>query len=206
MKLQIIQLEPYDDVISVRDRLSFIKAERALLLWPPTPPGTTPILCRKLDIVLILREAARRGIWLALVADEPDIIDHARDLNISVFRDVRASQRKSWKKPLRKVFVDRADRPASEPDPYELMLHASRLRVLSPRQRAVRRAVRVVTLGVVALVALALAYVLLPGGVVRLWPAQGQIDTTVTLVVDALTTERSTWKKGVSPAHRSRWT
>jgi hypothetical protein len=32
MKLQIIQLEPYDDVISIRDRLSFVSTERVLLV------------------------------------------------------------------------------------------------------------------------------------------------------------------------------
>src|SRR5512143_993059 len=131
MKLQIIQLEPYDDVVSVRDRLSFVNTERVLLVWP----RRGEILKRKLDLVLIQREAARRGARLALVTAAPDVLENAADLNISTFPSVTASQQAPWKHPRSKVFVDRSDRPAEAPDPYELMLTASRLRRLTPQQR-----------------------------------------------------------------------
>lgn len=185
MKLQIIQLEPYDDVISVRDRLAFVQAERVLLVWPRPQAGVAPVLCRKLDLVLIQREAARRGALLALVTGDPDIRDHARELNLSVFGSVRASQRGRWKKPQSKVFVDRSDRPKNEPDPYELMLHASRLRVLSPQQRLARRITRGAATVILVLTLLLAAYLALPGATVSLAPAQGQIDTTLILTVDA---------------------
>src|SRR5436853_34579 len=63
MKVQVIQLESYDDVISIRDRMGFIDTERVLLVWPPKGR----IVKRKLDLVLIQREATRRGAKLALV-------------------------------------------------------------------------------------------------------------------------------------------
>src|ERR1700733_180183 len=116
MKLQIIQLEPYDDVISVRDRLSFVKTERVLLVWP----RTSTILKRKLDLVLIQREAARRGARLALVTQDLDVIEYATELNISTFDTVNASNKAKWKRPRNKVFVNRADRPDNAPDAYEL--------------------------------------------------------------------------------------
>ena len=185
MKLQIIQLEPYDDVASVRDRLSFVKAERALLVYPAPSRLTYPILARKLDLVLIQREAARRGIRLALVSRDPDVIDAAHDLNISVFSSVYASQRQRWKKALNKIFVDRSDRPLDAPDPHELLLRRSREQVLSPRQRLIRRIARVSVIGSLAAAFLLVAYFLLPAAEVVIYPANDQIDAAVTWIADA---------------------
>src|SRR5512143_406146 len=180
MKLQIIQLEPYDDVVSVRDRLSFVNTERVLLVWP----HRGQILQRKLDLVLIQREAARRGTRLALVTESPDVLENAADLNISTFSSVAASQQAVWKHPLNKVFVDRSDRPTDAPDPYELMLTASRLKKLTPAQRQAQRIIRGVVVTVLALVILGSLYIAVPGADVVLTPAQSQINTTVRLIAD----------------------
>jgi hypothetical protein len=180
MKLQVIQLEPYDDVTSVRDRLSFVNTERVLLVLP----RSATILKRKLDLVLIQREAARHGARLALITGDLDVIDNAAELNISTFPTVRASQRGRWKRPLNKVFVDRSDRPDNSPDPYELMLAASRLSVLTPVQRQFQRIARLFAAAVLGIVLLAAIYLLVPSADVTISPAQAQIDTTVKLVAD----------------------
>jgi hypothetical protein len=184
MKLQIIQLEPYDDLASVRDRLAFVKAERVLLIWPRVESSAAPILNRKLDLVLIQREAARHGIQLALVTANPDTLDFAAELNIATFNSVRASQRGRWKKPRNKVFVDRSDRPDNSPDPRELMLHRSRLQVLSPWQRLSRRTFRIAIALTLIFSLVGIIYLLAPGANVIIFPAQAQIDTTLTLTAD----------------------
>lgn len=184
MKLQIVQLEPYDDVVSVRDRLTFVQGERVLLVLPRGEAPARPILSRRLDLLLIQREAARRGVWLALVTTDPDVFDVATSLNISAFASVRASQRQRWKRPRNKVFIDRTDRPADAPDPRELMLKASRLRVLSPRQRTLRRTARFGAAAALALTVVVFLFLVLPGAQVTIYPAQAQINTSVTLSAD----------------------
>src|SRR6266852_4539499 len=180
MKLQDIQLEPYDDVTSVRDRLAFVKTERVLLVLP----RTATILRRKIDLVLIQREAARRGARLALITRDLDVIDNASELNISTFSSVRASQRGTWKRPLSKVFIDRSDRPDNALDAYELMLAASRLRVLTPQQRQFQRIARLFSAAILGVVLLLAIYLLVPSADVTISPAQAQIDTTVKLIAD----------------------
>jgi Baseplate J-like protein len=186
MKLQIIQLEPYDDVISVRDRLAFVNTERVLLVWPrnPTPAH---IFRRKLDLVLIQREASRRGARLALVTHDADVIEFADELNISTFHSVQASHRARWKRPLNKVFIDRSDRPENAPDAYELRETESRLRRLTPEQRRTQRNVRAVAAGILALVLIGVGVLFVPSAEITISPAQGQINTTVTLVADPST-------------------
>jgi hypothetical protein len=184
MKLQIVQLEPYDDVVSVRDRLSFVQGERVLLVLPRGEAVVRPILSRRLDLLLIQREAARRGVWLALVTTDPDVFDVATSLNISAFPSVRISQRQRWKRPRNKVFVDRTDRPADAPDPRELMLKASRLQVLSPGQRAIRRVARIGAAAALVVTMVVFLFLLLPGAHVTIYPAQAQIDASLTLSAD----------------------
>ncbi len=186
MKLQIIQLEPYDDVISVRDRLAFVNTERVLLVWPRKGLATN-ILRRKLDLVLIQREASRHGARLALVTRDPDVIEFADELNISTFHSVHASHRARWKHPLNKVFVDRTDRPEDAPDAYELRVTESRLRRLTLEQRRTQRNIRAFAAGLLALVLVGVAILFVPSAEVTISPAQGQINTTVTLVADPST-------------------
>ena len=120
------------------------------------------ILKRKLDLVLIQREAARRGARLALITRDLDVIDNASELNISTFSSVRASQRGTWKRPISKVFIDRSDRPDNAPDAYELMLAASRLRVLTPQQRQFQRVARLFSAAILGIVLLIAIYLLVP--------------------------------------------
>src|SRR5690606_24968109 len=77
-RIQTIQLEPYDDVVSIRDRLQFVKVRRVLLIFPKHGE----VLRRKLDLVLIQREAARRNIQIALLCKNPDVAEHAASINI----------------------------------------------------------------------------------------------------------------------------
>ena len=58
-----IQLEAADTVVAVRERLARLRGRRVLLVWP----ADGALFRRKLDLVLIQREAYRRAIQLALV-------------------------------------------------------------------------------------------------------------------------------------------
>ena len=111
--LIILQLEPFDDAVTVRDRLAQSAArpagappaEYALLVWAKD----APVLRRKLDLLLVQRHAQRLALQIALVTSDPVITDHARDLNISVFGSVEAAHRTRWKTPRGKVFTAQRD-------------------------------------------------------------------------------------------------
>ncbi len=187
MRLQIIQLEPYDDVVSARDRLTFVKAERVLLILP----RKGGILQRKLDLVLLQREAARRGARLALISRDPSVIENARELNISVFSSLRESQRKKWHKPRQQVFWDRHSRP-EQPDAldlHELRLRASRLRPRTAQQRRRERLARYSAAFALFAVALIAAYLLLPAAEVILTPAEAQISASLPIIADPNATQ-----------------
>ncbi len=178
---EFIQLDKGDDVPSVRDRLSFFHGKRVLLIWPED--GT--VLTRKLDLVLIQREAMRRAIQLALVSHDAQVTKHAQELNISTFETIGASERARWRRGRAKEFASRFRRPKDSPDPDELMPVASRIRVEETEEsRARRRLTRAIMLVALLLVILALVYVVVPGATVTLNPATSIVTTEASIIAD----------------------
>ncbi|NOG49289.1 MAG: hypothetical protein HND48_07445 [Chloroflexi bacterium] len=170
-----IQLEAGEDANSVRDRLQFLRGQHVLIVWPEV--GTA--LTRKLDLVLVQREAMRRAIRVAFVTHDPQIIEYARELDISTFETIGASQRGRWKRGRSKVFANRSQKPKDEPTPADLMPLASRVRAGSriPLPFLARLVMLAIVSGVLALA----AYVVLPGATVSLTLARRDIFADVVI-------------------------
>lgn len=170
---EFIQLDPSDDVPSVRDRLSFIHGKRVLLIWPEH--GT--VLTRKLDLVLVQREAMRRAIRIALVTHDPEVIKNAEELNISAFETIGASERARWKRGRAKVFASRFQRPPDLPPNADVIPVTARQHAGDDEQRPLvwRLLSRVAALALLIGALGAVAYIVLPGAVVTVYPAQERI-------------------------------
>jgi len=98
MKTQIITLESHDDLISVRDRMSWAKTPRILLVWPKYEK----ITLRQVDLKVLQRHASTLGAQLGLVTRARRVRADAEELNIPVFESTGQAQRVSWPKPRRK--------------------------------------------------------------------------------------------------------
>ena len=164
-----IQLESGEDANSLRDRLQFYRGQAVLIVWPEE--GTA--LNRKLDLVLVQREAMRRAIRLALVTHDAQVIEHARDLDISTFETIGASERGRWKRGRTKVFANRDQKPKGEAEPEELMPVASRVR--APVRVPMPSILRLFIVGLVIAVLLGVAYIALPGATVTVTLAKRDV-------------------------------
>jgi hypothetical protein len=183
--LEYVQLAPNEDVNSIRDRLTFIRGKRVLLIWPEN--GTA--LTRKLDLVLVQREARRRAIQLALVTHDNTVIENAGDLGISTFETIKASERARWKRGRTRLFIGRDDRPEAAPEPEHLMPVASRVR--QPRRRQWGKS-WVVRLGVLLFVLVMIggvAYVVLPSAVITVELSQDILQTEVSIIASPTATD-----------------
>ncbi|GAB4505170.1 MAG: hypothetical protein Fur0043_21650 [Anaerolineales bacterium] len=92
MKTQLIPLESHDDLISVRDRMSWAKTPRILLVWPQSEH----IPLRPLDLKVLQRHAASLGAQLGLVTRRRAIWREAQALGIPVFGSTGEAQRVPW--------------------------------------------------------------------------------------------------------------
>src|SRR5512147_382930 len=98
MKTQIITLESHDDLISVRDRMSWAKTPRILLVWPKYEKVTL----RQVDLKVLQRHASSLGAQLGLVTRARRVRVDAEALHIPVFESTGQAQRVVWPKPRRR--------------------------------------------------------------------------------------------------------
>src|SRR5512133_395778 len=92
MKTQIITLESHDDLISVRDKLSWAKTPRILLVWPKY----AKVNLRVLDLKVLQRHADSLGAQLGLVTRRAKVRRDAESLGIPVFVSTTTAQRELW--------------------------------------------------------------------------------------------------------------
>lgn len=175
-----LRLEATDTVVTIRERLSRLRGRRVLLISRPD----SPLLRRKLDLVLIQREAYRRAIQLALVSEDKHIIAHAAELNISCFASVEASESARWKRGRQKRFLPRYHKPSADLQPEDLARIAARIanrKRHSPWRSAIERGI--VLLALIAVIGGAF-YIALPSAVVEVRLAQQDVIAVVDIVAD----------------------
>ena len=175
-----LHLEAADTLVNVRDRLSGLRGLRVLLIWPEEGRN----LRRKLDLVLIQREAYRRAIQLAIVVKDTKLSFYASELNISCFESIEASERERWKRGRHKVFLPRYHKPSADLLAEDLEFIASRFprhRQHSPWRAAFERFVVLALLTSVVAVAL---YTVVPGAVVTVSLQEEIIAVVIDIVAD----------------------
>src|SRR5512147_2147027 len=106
MKTQIITLESHDDLISVRDRMSWAKTPRIILVWPKYEK----ITLRQVDLKVLQRHALSLGAQLGLVTRTRRVRQDAEALNIPVFESAGQAQRVAWPKPRQRKWTYRPPR------------------------------------------------------------------------------------------------
>ena len=94
MKTQIITLESHDDLISVRDKFSWAKTPRILLVWPKFEK----VSLRLLDLKVLQRHADSLGAQLGLVTRRANVRRDAESLGIPVFDSTTTAQKELWPK------------------------------------------------------------------------------------------------------------
>lgn len=92
MKTQIIRLENFDDLGSIRDRLRAVTSPHVLLVFPRRrPPKLTQI-----ELTLLQRAAAQQGSVMGLVTISDRIKELAVQTEIPVFASIPAATRSHW--------------------------------------------------------------------------------------------------------------
>jgi hypothetical protein len=165
MKTYIVQLDSHDDVISTRDKISWSKARRVLLVWP----RRGRVLTNRVDLILLQRHSQQLGLQMAVVTRRADVRQNAHELGIPVFSKPVQAQQVAWRRPNppRRSFRSPDESP---PDPQELRKQRDQFTDRPLLNRWVRLGTFVC--GVLAFLILALFFV--PDARVELTPQRQQ--------------------------------
>ena len=126
MKTTLLHLESHDNLVSIRDRMSWAKTPRILLVWP----NRGGVDVRPLDLTLLRRHAQTLGAEVGLVTRDAGIWWAAREQKIPCFRTSKQAQIKEWQAvqpfdfPARRRLDLRGLRASLPGDPYRLNLAA----------------------------------------------------------------------------------
>ncbi|MCY3945623.1 MAG: baseplate J/gp47 family protein [Anaerolineaceae bacterium] len=179
---ELLQLERNEDVASVRSRLLPLASNKLLLVWPVR--GTA--LTRRLELVLVQREAQRLGIQLALLTQDPDVIRHARELNLSTFATVGASERGRWKRGRARLLspqrfaTSNGSQPAGPEESAIARVQAAR----KEPPRVLRLTGGIVLLLVVLALVAAAALLIVPEATVTILPARSLVQAEALITAD----------------------
>jgi hypothetical protein len=163
MKTYIVQLDSHDDVISTRDKISWSKARRVLLVWP----RHGRVLERRVDLLLLQRHSQQIGVQLAVVTRRDEVRQNARDLGIAVFTKPVQAQQAPWRRPnpRRRSFRPENEQP---PDPNSLRQRREQFAGRPVINGWLR--IAIFSMGVLSFLALALFF--MPGARVELAPVR----------------------------------
>lgn len=173
----VIELQPQDDLASVRHRLSWLGGGRVVLVLP----WDIRFLSRELDFGILRREAERRQLEVAIVSADPERRRVARGSGFPAFASVEEAQESTvWRsRPPKRV----------EPPPHhwweeDVALQPRSVRPHIPWFDWVKQGVRFFIFVLSLLVVVGSAYVIVPSGVVTLVPAGREFTTIVPVSVD----------------------
>lgn len=182
MKTQILQLDPHDDVVSVRDKMTWAQAQRLVLVWP----ARGQVLQRQVDLILLHRQAHQLGAHLSLVTHDPLVREHAAALGVPVFARVDHTRRLRWRSRLPRLAPLRR-----RPPPDLAVIRAARSQAaLAPSARSWWWRAPVTAVALVALLALAVTVV--PSAQVRLRPNVVPVETSIAVTADPVQAEVDT--------------
>lgn len=175
-----LRIEATDTLVTLRQRMVGLRGRRVLLIWSPDNKH----LSRRLDLVLLQREAHRRAIQLAIVTADADLAKHAADLNISALESVEAGVSERWKRARPKVFLPRYHKPRADLDQDDLDFIASR--IAGRGRRSLWRSMLERSLALLLLLAVTgtALYLVVPAASVAVSLRQEQVSVSVNIIAD----------------------
>ena len=182
---QIIQLQPNDDIATIRARIEHAHFSFLILVVP----RECPALENERGLQLVRRAAESSGVEVALVAHAEDIRDRAHELGFPVFNSLAQAQKTRWRMesltPTQwqnasggRLFATRQQRaPAAPPE------RATRADVLVFEFLKQYRA-GIISLGIALALLGAAAILLVPTAQVRLVPSSIALTINTDMIAD----------------------
>ncbi|UCG25091.1 MAG: baseplate J/gp47 family protein [Chloroflexota bacterium] len=96
MAIQVVYLDPEDDIVSIRDRLKWVRESQIALVLPPK----SNLLTDYLDLALLRRQTDDLRLEVGLVTVDDRVVGQAKALGFPVFPSVEStlkSRRRWWR-------------------------------------------------------------------------------------------------------------
>lgn len=92
MITNVIQLESHDDVVSIKDKMTWQDCQRLILVWPKRGR----ILNDSVELFLLKRTAKSLGFDLAIVTHNPVLSEWAHQAKLPLFTSITTAESATW--------------------------------------------------------------------------------------------------------------
>lgn len=171
MKTNVIQLEPHDDVVSIKDKMTWHSCQRMILVWPKRGR----ILNSELELDLLRRTAGSLGAELVLVTHHAVVKEWAEGTRVPAYGSIPAAEKSTGFRSGNKSLEKR------QPIGLEAVLGKKSgvpVKRESGRMNPILRGVSIV---VSAAAVLGLLFTILPSATVTYYPVATEQETTITI-------------------------
>ncbi len=93
MKTEIIRINQFDNISSIRDKLKWVKSPRVLVYFPDRINDSFS----QVDLQILVRQAQRQGTQLALVSRSVILKERAEGLCLPIFNSTEDAYRQRWR-------------------------------------------------------------------------------------------------------------
>ena len=173
MKTTLIQIDPHDDLTSIKDKMTWSRGQRMILFFPRGFPLDQSPLTMK----LIRRYAESNGSQVAIVTKSKILKEISREQGIPFFSSAPEAERKAWKNeaPAKvKGTIQGIDKVS------EKKVSTTKPKVLPPKKIFQKSLAIILLLGLVVISLIVVA----PSATVILYPIQTDQDIEYQVYVD----------------------
>ena len=176
MKTTVIQLEPHDDLVSIKDKMSWNPSPRMILVWPKRGK----LLKGTLDLSLIQRAAKRYGAQLALVTHDLLIKENAQALKIPFFSSISKAERKSW------TNIENARTETKFPKGFSALLESKEKTQGTEKIKEQSVLIKIVTMVISILAMAALFFFTVPSATITLHPQKSIQEAELEIIASPI--------------------
>ena len=171
MKTNVIQLEPHDDVVSIKDKMTWHPCRRMILVWPKRGR----ILNSELELELLHRAAESLGAELVLVTHHAVVREWAEGIHVPAFGSIPAAEKyrnnaAGIKTTEKHLPIGRGAVEDKKPDIP-----------LKRNKKTANPIVRGLSILVSGAAVLALLFTILPSATVTIYPVATEQETTINI-------------------------
>jgi baseplate J-like protein len=183
---EVIQIQPDEEIATIRDRLQWAQASRVILVVPLKNKAMRD----KMNLKLLQRTAIDQAMQVALVAHHRDTVRLAKEIGLPVFWTTNSIiGRRNWSGAAKPVFVPDED--------------GDEVKVIPPTEWSLRhnyRVVRAIVFGVVLLLLTGFAFMLAPSAQITLAPVTQEASVKIEITANP-TAKTINSALGQIPAH-----
>ena len=173
MKTTLIQIDPHDDLISIKDKMTWAKSQRMLLFFPKGYPLDQSSLTMK----LIRRYAEANGTQVGIITKNHIMREIASEQDIPCFISAPQAEKKTWPQPKQLI-------PTKQSQGLEKIIEKKKVVNGSPKSKRILNLQKIITYSILLIISLAGLMVILPSATITIYPETSKQDISYQVIAD----------------------